>query len=172
MPLTVGAKFNLAFKDTIDPFTFVVSGFYAGVEQWQNDYPSFGLGAAGYGKRYGAAYADQAVENYMTEAAFPSLLHQDPRYFRKGTGSWPRRVGYALSRTLITRTDDGRRTVNYSELGGSAAAAAISNLYYPSADRTAAEAGEKLAVQIASDSGFNLLLEFWPDIRHKFLRGK
>lgn len=169
MPLSVGGKFVLATKDTVDPFTFVVSGFYAGIAQWQNNYPGFGLGASGYGKRLGASYADQGVENYMTEAIFPAALHQDPRFFRRGTGTWRSRVGYALTRSVITRTDEGGSAVNYSELIGCAAAAGISNLYYPPGDRTLGETSEKFAMQILTDSGFNVLLEFWPDIRHKFL---
>lgn len=169
-PLTPRGKFNLAFKDTVDPFTFVLAGFYAGVAQWQNDYAPFGQGGTGYAKRFGAAYADQAVGNYLTEAIVPALLHQDPRYFRRGNGGPWRRVSYALSRTLITRTDTGRKTFNYSEIAGNAAAAAISNAYYPASERTAGETGEKLTVQLVSDSVFNVLLEFWPDMRHAIFK--
>jgi hypothetical protein len=169
-PLTRRGKFGLAFKDTFDPFTFVAAGFYAGLAQWQNDYAPFGQGGTGFAKRFGAAYADQAIGNYMTEAIFPSLLHQDPRYFRRGSGGPWRRVGYALSRTIITRTDKGRKTFNYSELAGNAAAAAISNAYYPASERTAGEACEKLTIQLVSDSAFNVLLEFWPDMRHAIFK--
>jgi hypothetical protein len=169
-PLTPRGKFSLAFKDTVDPFTFVSAGFYAGVAQWQDDYAPFGQGGTGYAKRFGAAYADQAIGNYMTEAIFPSLLHQDPRYFRKGSGGPWRRVSYALSRTIITRTDTGRKAFNYSEIAGNAVAAAISSAYYPASVRTAGEAGEKLTVQLVSDSAFNVLLEFWPDMRHAIFR--
>ena len=168
--LTRRGKFDLAFKDTFDPFTFVAAGFYAGLAQWQNDYAPFGQGGTGFAKRFGAAYADQAIGNYMTEAILPSLLHQDPRYFRKGSGSPWRRVGYALSRTIISRTDTGRKTFNYSEFAGNAAAAAISNAYYPASERTAGEACEKLTIQLVSDTGFNVLLEFWPDMRHAIFR--
>jgi hypothetical protein len=168
--LTPRGKFSLAFKDTVDPFTFVAAGFDAGVAQWQNANASFGQGGTGYAKRWGTAYADQAVGNYMTEAVLPSLLHQDPRYFRKGSGSPWRRASYALGRTLITRTDTGRETFNYSEIAGNAAAVAISNVYYPASDRTAGEAGEKFAIQLVSDSALNVLLEFWPDMRHAIFR--
>lgn len=168
--MTTGGKFTLAFKDTIDPFTFVLAGFYAGVAQWQDDYPSYGQGASGYGKRIGAAYADQAIGNYFTEAIVPSLLHQDPRYFRKGSGRKRTRLTYALSRTIVTRTDRGRSTFNYSEWGGNAAAAGISTLYYPASQRTWGETGEKLAIQIISDSAFNVLLEFWPDMKRLILK--
>ncbi len=169
-PLTPRDKFNLPYKDTVDPFTYVLAGFYAGVDQWQNYYAPFGQGGTGYAKRFGAAYADQAIGNYLTEAILPSLLHQDPRYFRKGTGGPWRRVSYALSRTLITRTDTGKRTFNYSEVAGNAAAAAISNVYYPASERTAGETGEKLTIQLVSDSAFNVLLEFWPDMRHAIFK--
>jgi hypothetical protein len=168
--LTPREKFDLAFKDTFDPFTFVAAGFYAGVAQWQNDYAPFGQGGTGYAKRFGAAYADQAIGNFMTEAIFPSLLRQDPRYFRMGRGRPWRRVSYALTRILITRTDTGRKTFNYSELAGNATAAAISTVYYPASVRTAGEVGEKLTIQLVSDSAFNVLLEFWPDMRHAIFK--
>jgi hypothetical protein len=166
-PLTVRGKFKLAFKDSIDPFTFASAGFYAGIAQWQNSYPGYGQGAQGYAKRYGAAYADQAIGNFFTEAMFPTLLHQDPRYFRLGFGSKWSRLGYALSRTLITRSDTGKNVFNSSEFLGNAAAAGISTIYYPASQRTIGEVGEKLGIQIIGDTGFNVLSEFWPDMRRK-----
>ena len=120
-PLTTRKKFGLAFKDTTDPFTIVLASFYAGVAQWQNDFPTFGQGGTGFAKRFGAAYADQAIGNYLTEAILPSLLREDPRYFRKGSGSARHRIDYALSRTFITRTDRGRNRFNYSEIVGGTA---------------------------------------------------
>jgi hypothetical protein len=169
-PLTKRGKFRLAFKDSVDPFTFASAGFYAGIAQWQNDYPGYGLGAQGYAKRFGAAYADQSIGNFFTEAIFPALLHQDPRYFRLGTGGKWARLGYALSRTLITRTDSGGRTFNSSEFLGNAAAAGLSAAYYPAAQRSIGEVGEKFGIQVIGDSVFNALIEFWPDMRRKFLR--
>ena len=140
-----------------------------GHAQWQNDNPDFGLGATGYARRFGAAYGDLVIGNYFTEAIIPTLLHQDPRYFRRGTGGgWPR-LKYALTRTLITRTDSGRRAFNYSEILGSAAAAGLSTLYYPASDRDIGEVGEKFCIQVAGDSLFNVLIELWPDMRRKFL---
>ena len=169
-PLTVGGKFMLATKDTIDPFTFVLAGFYSGVAQWQNDYPTYGQGGSGYGKRFGAAYADQAIGNYFTEAIVPAVMHHDPRYFRRGVGTKWARFHYALTRTVITRTDRGRAAFNYSEWVGNGIAAGLSTIYYPAAERTAGEVGEKLAIQIASDSAFNVLLEFWPDMKRAVFR--
>jgi hypothetical protein len=171
-PLTVRKKFDLAFKDTTDPFTVVLAAFYAGVAQWQNDFPTYGQGSVGFGKRFGAAYADQGIGNYLTEAIFPILLHEDPRYFRKGVGSGRRRLFYALSRVVITRTDKGTDRFNYSEFIGNATATGISNLYYPASERTAGETAQRFAVQIVSDSAFNVLLEFWPDMKRELLKKK
>lgn len=167
-PLTTHDKFKLAFSDTTDPFTVVLAGFNAGIAHWQNDFPAFGQGGQGYAKRLGAGFADQAVGNYMTEAIFPTMFHEDPRYFRKGSGAKRERVRYALSRVLITRDDYGRDVFNRSEIFGNAVAAGISNLYCPAASRTLATTGEKFGVQIMSDAAFNVLLEFWPDMKHKF----
>lgn len=169
-PLTVRGKFDLAFKDTIDPFTFVLAGFYAGIAQWDDQYKQYGEGGSGYGKRFGAAYADQAIGNYFTEAIVPAVLHQDPRYFRKGSGPKLMRMRYALTRTLVTRTDKGCEAFNYSEIVGNGIAAGLSNLYYPRAERTVGETAEKLGVQVISDSAFNVLLEFWPDMRRLILK--
>jgi hypothetical protein len=165
-PLTSLQKFKLATKDTTDPFTFVLAAFYAGVAQWQDDFPTWGQGGAAYGKRFGAAYGDQVIGNYLTEAILPALFHEDPRYFRKGTGLKRKRVGYALSRVVITRTDKRTNRFNYSEIVGNGMAAGISTLYYPATERNIGETAEKFAVQIVSDSAFNVLLEFWPDMKH------
>jgi len=169
-PLSTGEKFQLALKDTIDPFTFVLAGFYSGIAQWQDDFPTWGLGSVGYAHRFGAAYADQAVGNYLTEAIFPSMLHEDPRYFRKGTGSKWSRFDYALMRILITRTDSGGDGFNYSEIVGNAVASGISTAYYPASERNLGETAQKFAYQIASDAAFNVLLEFWPEMRHTIFR--
>jgi hypothetical protein len=139
VPLTSKQKFKLALRTATDPVAFLGAGFAAGVEQWDNAYSGYGLGAQGYGKRFGAAYADAFNETMLAGAVFPSLLHQDPRYFYKGTGTIRSRVLYAISTVVICKGDNGRWQPNYSNLLGSLAAAGISNLYYPSTDRNGAE---------------------------------
>ena len=168
-PIRVSDKFKLAAQDSFDPFTWVIVGIYAGVAQWGNDYKQFGQGAQGYAKRYGATFADGAISNYMTEAVFPSLLRQDPRYFRMASGSAWKRTGYALTRVLVTRSNSGNACFNSSEIAGDLAAAGIANLYYPSENRTLGDTMEKFTVNVVSDAGFNVLREFWPDIRRKVL---
>jgi hypothetical protein len=168
-PLTKGEKFIMASHDAFDPFTWVITGLYAGVAQRQNQYPEFGQGSQGYAKRYGGAFADGAIGSYLSEAILPSLLHEDPRYFRLGEGTKFHRIGYALSRTLITRTDSGGRRFNVSEIAGNLGAAGLSNLYYPPSNRSLEGTFEKFAVNVVSDAGFNVLKEFYPDMRHKLL---
>jgi hypothetical protein len=169
-PLTWKGKFKITAEGAFDPYEFVIVGIVAGIHQAQDADAPFGQGAQGYAKRYGAGFADQAIANMMTGAVFPSMLHTDPRYFRMGEGTFGRRLRYSLTRIFITRTDSGNRAFNFSELGGNAAAAGISNLYYPSQDRTISNTLNTWATQIAIDCLGNELKEFWPDIHHKLHR--
>ncbi len=121
-PLRPKQKFRLALDDSFDPTAFLVAGIFAGSSMAQNQYPSFGHGAAGFGKYYGGAFADQAIGNMMTEALLPIALHQDPRYFTKQKGGFWKRTGYAIGREAITRGDDGHNHFNSSELFGNAIA--------------------------------------------------
>jgi hypothetical protein len=168
-PIRVSDNFKLAAQDSFDPFSWVIVGVYAGVAQWGNDYKQFGQGAQGYAKRYGAAFADGTISNFMTEGILPTLLHQDPRYFRMAAGSPWKRTGYALTRVVVTRSNAGLARFNSSEIAGTLAAAGIANLYYPAGNRSVGETFEKFAVNIVSDAGFNVLREFWPDMRRKVL---
>jgi hypothetical protein len=169
-PLTPAEKMKVAIDDSFDPSAFLVAGIFAGMSRLQNQYPSFGTGALGFAKYYGGAFADQAIGNIMTEGLFPVALHQDPRYFVKGTGGFWRRTGYAVGREFITRGDDGRNHFNTSELAGNAVAAGISNLYYPAADRSLGNTANKWGQQIGLDTFFNVTKEFWPDVRHKLFK--
>jgi hypothetical protein len=166
-PLTRGAKFKVAVDDSFDPSAFLVAGVFAGMSMAQKQYPHFGQGAEGFGKYYGGAFADQAIGNFMTEALFPVILRQDPRYFTKGKGGFWKRTGYAISREVVTRGDSGHSQFNTSELAGNAVAAGISNLYYPSQDRSFSNTANKWGQQIGLDTLFNVMKEFWPDTRRK-----
>lgn len=168
-PLSTKQKFRLAWKASMDPLSFVYPGAVAGLEQRDNSYPDFGQGAQGYGKRYGAAYLDNFAGTMLGNAVFPSLLHQDPRYYYKGTGSFGSRTLYAFSRVVVTRGDNGRSQPNYSFILGSLAAGGISNLYYPSADRHGARLTlRNAAISIGSGALTNLIQEF---LLRKLTRG-
>jgi len=169
-PLTPDAKMRVALDDSFDPSAFLVAGIFAGLSMAQKQYGSFGTGAQGFAKYYGGAFADQAIGNIMSEGLFPVVLHQDPRYFVRGTGGFWKRTGFAISREVITRGDDGRNHFNTSELAGNAVAAGISNLYYPTTDRSFGNTANKWGQQIALDTFFNVAKEFWPDVRNKLFR--
>jgi len=166
-PLTPGAKFRIAFDDSFDPSAYLVAGAFAGLADAQNSYRDYGDGAAAFGKYYAAGFADQAIGNMMTEAVFPVALRQDPRYFVKGRGGFWKRTGYAISREVITRADDGRSQFNTSEIVGNAVAASISQAYAPAANRSFGNTTSKWGQQLGLDTFFNVLKEFWPDVRDK-----
>jgi hypothetical protein len=134
-PLSAGQKFDLAWKSTIDPVTFIGVGINAGIEQATGDFSGYGWGAQGYAKRYGANFADGAVSTFLGGFVLASVFHQDPRYYYQGSGSVWSRTKHAVSSMVICRGDNGKREFNYSNVIGTFASAGISNLYYPSTDR-------------------------------------
>lgn len=168
--LTPAEKMKVSLDDSFDPSAFLVAGIFAGISMAERQYTPFGTGAQGFGKYYGGAFADQAIGNIMTEGLFPVALHQDPRYFVKGTWGFWKRTGYAISREFITRGDDGGNHFNTSELAGNAVAAGISNFYYPASDRSFSNTADKWGQQIALDTFFNVAKEFWPDVRKKLFK--
>jgi hypothetical protein len=173
LPLSSGQKFRLAFADTVDPFDFSASAIEAGLEQRQGEFPEYGPGWTGFGKRFGAAYADDADGEILSEGVFPSLLHQDPRYFRLGQGSIPRRVAWSILSAVRCRGDNGKWQFNTSSIVGTFAAGGISNAYYPSSDRGIGLTFERGTIDISENLLQSLASEFYPDIsralfhRHK-----
>lgn len=159
-PLKAHHKFTLAYHSFLDPVAFAAAGITAGVEQAHNTFPGYGGGPEGYFKRYGAAFADQATGRVLGSALFPSIFHQDPRYFYRGSGSVPSRVFYAASSSVITRGDNGHRQFNYSRIMGSLAASAISNLYRSRGDRTVGLTFRNAAIGIGVHAGTNVIREF------------
>jgi len=168
-PLTVGQKFRLATAGVFDWTAFPFNAALAGIAQAKNDPASWGQGWGAYGKRYGESFADNSIGTYMTTAIFPSLLHEDPRYYQLGKGSFAHRAYHAVNRLFVTRTDAGNDRFNISESVGNAAAAAISNVYHPPEDRTAARNAQTFGLLIMWDGLSNEMKEFWPDIRRKVL---
>jgi hypothetical protein len=134
VPLTPKLKFKLATKALFDPVTVIGVAGFAAINQAANN-PNYGQGAKGYAERFGAGYADGAIDIMVGGAILPSLLHQDPRYFYQGTGTTKSRVLHAVSSPFITRGDNGQRQPNYSTLGGDLTTAALANAYYPASNR-------------------------------------
>lgn len=160
-PLAPRQKFELAWKSTIDPFTFVGVAALAGVQQATDDFEGYGQGMQGYSKRFGAAYADVVTGTFIGSAILPSLLKQDPRYFYKGTGGTRSRLLYALANTVICKGDNKRWQPNYSGIGGAFATGGISYLYYPAADRDAMNlVFQNSMIRIGETALANVLQEF------------
>ena len=166
-PLTVKQKFHIGLKDSTDYPVFPIAAGFAGLAQIMDQHHAFGQGMEGYAKRFGAALADQDIGNMLTESVMPSLLHQDPRYFRKGYGSVWSRAGYAATRIFVNPNDKGKMQINYSELIGNAAMAGIGNLYYPG-ERRLGDNLERYYTALITDSFSQVLKEFWPDIKRKY----
>jgi len=170
-PLSAGQKFKLVAQGTFDPWELAFIGAESGVNQAANTNPTFGQGLKGYAKRYGLTFADDTVENFAVGAVFPSLLHQDPRFYQMGKGKFLHRFAYAGLRVLITRSDSGKTQFNFSEIFGAAMSAGISNAYHPR-PRTLGSALSIWGTQVGWDAVGYELKEFWPDLHRYLLRGK
>lgn len=190
-PLTTGQKFKLVARSAFDEVQLPWYLSLAAISQAEDSEPGYGQGWEGYGKRFASAFADGAIENFMTSAVFPSLLHQDPRFFQSSEGGFAHRSGYAISRIFVTRSDSGHSQFNYSEILGSALAAAIStNTYHPRAfiskhydaatntvtyvhnasDRTLPNTLSVWGTQMGYDALTYGIKEFWPDIHRKMVK--
>ena len=171
-PQTVKEKFKTAMLDSLDYSSFIFVGAQAGIAQATSSYPEFGQGAKGYGRYYWHTLADAINENTWVEFIVPSILHEDTRYYTLGKGRFGKRVGYAVSRVFITRSDDGNRTFNFSEVIGAGAFSGIANLYYPSTERTLTKTYQRWVTNLAIDSGVFLFKEVWPDINNAVFHQK
>lgn len=189
-PLTPHEKFHLFFKSAFDPATIAVVGFQAGLSQAQDEFPAYGQGAAGYGKRFGASLADEVSAGFWSNYAYPALLKEDPRYFRLGEGGFRRRFIYSVKQEFVCHTDRGGRSFAFSNVLGAVTSGAISNLYYPgnSLIRTIPATATTPAIPVyENDRGVALTLsrtaialgygtigglfdEFWPDIHNKLFQ--
>jgi len=171
-PLSVREKFALARQDSVDYSSFVWAGLQAGQSMALNSDPALGHGHAGYSRYYWRAFADQASGAFFREAIVPALTHEDLRYYILGHGGLFRRTAYALSQVLLTKTDSGGTSFDYSEIAGNGLEAGLANLYYPAQERGFRKTAENWGTQLEAASLNNIIRESWPDIRHKLLRRK
>lgn len=186
-PLTTHEKFHLFIKSSFDPVTLTIVGLQAGLAQAENEFPAYGQGAQGYGKRFGASFADSISSGFWSNFFYPTLFKEDPRYFRSGEGSFGHRFAYGIKQEFVCHTDKGGRSFNFSNVLGAFTSGAISNLYYPGNTliRTIPATGSSPAIPVyENDRGVSLTLsrasialaygtlgglfdEFWPDIHNK-----
>ncbi len=169
-PLTARGKFVLAMHDSLDYSGFTWTAILAGQALALRSDPELGTGIKGYGRYYWRAFADGVSGTFFTEALVPAITHEDPRYYTMGHGGFFRRVGYALSRTVVTKTDSGGTSFNWSEVAGNALEAGLSNAYYPPEERGLRQTARDWGAQVESAVVNNIAKEFWPDIRHMILR--
>lgn len=187
-PLTGQEKFNLFVRSAFDPATISIVGVQAAISQGENEFPAYGQGAAGYGKRFGASLADEVSSGFFSNYFYPVLLKQDPRYFRLGEGSIMRRTFYGVKQEFVCHNDKGGRAFNYSNVLGAFTSGAISNLYYPGNtlirtipatptspavpvyenDRGVVLTISRTAIALGYGTIGGLFDEFWPDVERKF----
>jgi hypothetical protein len=165
--LALKDKFGLFVQDSLDPVTFLSSGFSAGTDQASNRDPAFGQGAAGYGRRFAASFADQASSRFFKDFAYPSIFSEDPRYYRLMHGSVGKRFLHAATHVFAARRVDGTRMPNYSGWLGTVSAVALSNAYHPGNRRGVGVAARRVGFSLLQDIGFDVLREFWPEISRK-----
>jgi len=171
-PLDTKQKFRLFVRGTLDPFELITVGIGAGISHANNEFPEYGQGAAGFGKRFGAGLADGVSAGLFGGFVYPVLLKQDPRYFRVGEGPVSRRIIHALGQEFVCRTDSGTRNFNLSKVLGALTASSIANAYHPPRDRGFGATLDRTGVALINGSVGGLLDEFWPDIRRKILHKK
>jgi len=172
-PITPKEKFRLFTDDLISPGTHLSLAAAAWLSWATNDQPYMGPHFRGWARRYGYSLADEATGQFFGAYALPVIFKQDPRYIPRDRGTRKRRVVYAMTRTLVTRADDGKQTFNVSKVGGTFAVSSLSNLYYPSGrDSSAGATFARAGFHLATDSAYNVFIEFWPDVARKFRLGK
>jgi hypothetical protein len=169
-PLTARGKLTLAMRDSLDYSGFTWTAVLAGQALAMRSDPELGTGIKGYGRYYWRTFADGVSGTFFTEGILPAITREDPRYYTMGHGGFFRRLGYALSRTVVTKTDSGATSFNWSEVVGNAMEAGLSNAYYPPQERGLRQTARDWGAQMESAVLNNIAKEFWPDIRHMLLR--
>lgn len=170
LPLSPRQKYQLFFKSVTDPWPFALTAVVAGISQADDDFAAYGQGMQGYAKRYGAAYTDYFTGNFFGNAVLPGLLHEDPRYYQRGKGKFITRALWAAGSTGWCKRDDGTWGPNYANVAGNLIGAAISNVYYPAAERSVGDTIQRgITVTVEGAIGAELI-EFWPDIAGHYKR--
>src|SRR5579871_2265756 len=164
-PPSVSEKWTHFEQETFAPMTLGAGAFNAAVSQATRSTPLYGRHWwPGYPKRFGSALGDIASQNFFGDFLLASAFHEDTRYVRRGpSDKLVSRIGYAISRSVITRTDSGSGTFNWSKVLATAMIAALSNAYYPDASRNAHAAAMNWGTSVAGAGLANLMPEFWPD---------
>ncbi|HEX4546108.1 MAG TPA: hypothetical protein VH110_07075 [Candidatus Acidoferrum sp.] len=160
-------KFFLFVQDSLDPVTFLATGFEAGLDQAQNSDHSYGQGAKGYARRYGAEFTGQATSRFFGDFMYPWIFSEDPRYYRLAHGRAKERLFHAMEHVVVAHTDNGSRMLNFSEWLGTTSSVVLSNTYHPDSQRGVSRVALTVTYNVLQDIGFDILREFWPEISRK-----
>jgi hypothetical protein len=160
-------KFQLFLVNSADPLSYIGAAWTASIAQIDHDDKPYRMGAAGFGRRYTAAITDNVTGQFFSTFLYPSLFHQDPRYYRQGSGGLKARLGHALIHRFVAVSDSGKPMPNYSEWFGTASSTALSNLYHPGNLRGFGPAASSVGFNVGNDMAWDVLREFWPEIAHK-----
>jgi hypothetical protein len=163
-PLAVKEKYALAWHQSVDISAHFGNAFQAALQQAANGQPHYGQGWGAYAQRFGAAEADQVTSSFFIFGFLPHVLHEDPRYFRRAKGSAWSRIRYAATRTVVTRKDSGAPTFNTPQVLGQLLQQGISTSYYPEDDRSVSDVAQNWGINLAYNSAYNILKEFYPDL--------
>ncbi len=166
-PISTHDKFKLMLEDSFDYSNFIYVGLLSGISQTEGSYPEFHSGGPAYARYYWHSFADTLDGNLMTEFVYPVVTREDPRYYTLGRGGFVKRTVYSFSRLVITRSNSGAKTLNFSEIVGNGSAAGIASFYYPSPERTWTKTGQRWVTQVGLDGFANLIKEFWPDVNSR-----
>jgi hypothetical protein len=180
-PLSTKDKFKVVALGTFDYINYPWWGIISAIDQAADSDRQYRQGWIGYARRYGTTAGDSTIENFMVGAIFPSILHQDPRFYQSSNGGPWHRTGYAISRIFVTRSDSHHRQFNFSEILGAGVAAAISTYtYHPGgayvgakyipSERTFDDVISTWGTQVSLDTATIIIKEFWPDIHRKLSR--
>jgi hypothetical protein len=157
-------KFELFADESVAPSRFLSSAFGAGIGQAQNSLEGYGQELGGYGKRFGSSMATAAANNFFGTFLISSVLHRDPRYFVTLHGGAGHRIGYALSRIVVARTDEGKDAANWAGMLGPLLAESVANSYLPVKEQTAGRTFQRYGIRIGLNTASNALREYWPTI--------
>jgi hypothetical protein len=169
-PLSSGEKFHLFAKAAFDPATIAIEGLQAALSQAEDEFPGYGQGLQGYGKRFGASFADEVSSGFFSNYFYSVLLKEDPRYFRLGHGTFKHRFGYAVVQEFVCHKDGGGKGFSFENVLGAFSSGGLSNVYYPSSDRGLSLTMSRSAIALGYGSVGGLLDEFWPDISRKIFK--
>lgn len=163
-PLTGKQKFELSADESIAPSRLVSSALGAAIGQAADSLPGYGQGMSGYGKRFGSSMASAASDHFFETFLLPALLHRDPRYFVSLRGGAGYRIKYALSRTVVTRTDDGKSAANWPGILGPLLAESLANSYLPEKEQTAGRTFRRYGFRVGLNTASKVVREYWPTI--------